>query len=241
MTGPRIASLLASATEIVCALGARDRLVARSHECDFPADVAALPAVTAPKLDTSRPSAEIDRDVKRLLEQALSVYRVEAEALRALDLTYLLTIGGDDTAFGASQVARALEGRLGVVHVPKTIDNDLPLPPEIPTFGFTTAVDLGKDLVRNLMKDAATAEKWFFVMVMGRHAGHLALGIGGGASSGLGGPAPRPGAPPTMSGAPSVVASPGRYRSWVGGVRAASAVSAARASGGRRSKRSAYT
>jgi 6-phosphofructokinase 1 len=111
--------------------------------------------------------------------------RQVTEALRALDLTYLLTIGGDDTAFGASQVARALEGRLGVVHVPKTIDNDLPLPPEIPTFGFTTAVDLGKDLVRNLMKDAATAEKWFFVMVMGRHAGHLALGIGGGAGATL--------------------------------------------------------
>lgn len=84
MTGPRIASLLASATEIVCALGARDRLVARSHECDFPPDVTELPAVTAPKLDTGRPSIDIDRDVKALLEQALSVYRVEAETLRTL-------------------------------------------------------------------------------------------------------------------------------------------------------------
>ncbi len=91
MTGPRIASLLASATEIVCALGARDRLVARSHECDFPPDVADLPAVTAPKLDTLRPSIDIDRDVKALLEQALSVYRVEAEALRSLKPDLIVT------------------------------------------------------------------------------------------------------------------------------------------------------
>jgi iron complex transport system substrate-binding protein len=91
MTGPRIASLLASATEIVCALGARDRLVARSHECDFPPDVAHVPAVTAPKLDTSLPSAAIDREVKRLIEQALSVYHVDAEALRALKPELIVT------------------------------------------------------------------------------------------------------------------------------------------------------
>jgi len=69
--------------------------------------------------------------------------------------------------------------------VPKTIDNDLPLPGEIVTFGFTTACDLGTELVRNLMQDAATTERWFFVTVMGRHAGHLALGIGGAAAATL--------------------------------------------------------
>jgi 6-phosphofructokinase 1 len=108
-----------------------------------------------------------------------------AETLRELDVSYLLTIGGDDTAFATARVARALEGRLAVVHVPKTIDNDLPLPADVPTFGFNTAVDLGKDLVKNLMKDAATTDKWFFVTVMGRHAGHLALGIGGAAGATL--------------------------------------------------------
>jgi 6-phosphofructokinase len=108
-----------------------------------------------------------------------------AESLRRLQVSYLLTIGGDDTAFGAASVARVLEGRLAVAHVPKTIDNDLPLPAEIPTFGFTTAVDVGKDLVRNLMNDAATTDKWFFVTIMGRHAGHLALGIGGAAGATL--------------------------------------------------------
>ena len=107
------------------------------------------------------------------------------ETLGRLDVSYLLTIGGDDTAFGAARVAQAMPGRIALVHVPKTIDNDLPLPPEVPTFGFTTAVDLGKNLVRNLMLDAATTGKWFFVTVMGRHAGHLTLGIAGAAAATL--------------------------------------------------------
>jgi 6-phosphofructokinase len=106
-------------------------------------------------------------------------------ALGRLGVSHLLTIGGDDTAFAASRIAETLAGRIAVAHVPKTIDNDLPLPAEMPTFGFTTAVDVGKDLVRNLMNDAATTGRWFFVTVMGRHAGHLALGIGGAAGATL--------------------------------------------------------
>lgn len=105
-----------------------------------------------------------------------------AEALERLNVDHLLTIGGDDTAFAASRLAKAVDG-LTVAHVPKTIDNDLPLPSDIVTFGFTTACNLGKELVRNLMQDAATTERWFFVTVMGRHAGHLALGIGGSAGA----------------------------------------------------------
>ena len=105
-----------------------------------------------------------------------------ADSLKRLSVDHLLTIGGDDTAFAASRLAKTLEG-LTVAHVPKTIDNDLPLPSDIVTFGFTTACNLGKELVRNLMQDAATTERWFFVTVMGRHAGHLALGIGGAAGA----------------------------------------------------------
>lgn len=101
------------------------------------------------------------------------------EVLECAGATHLLTIGGDDTAFAASRLTEACRGRLAVAHVPKTIDNDLPLPHEIVTFGYTTAVNLGKELVSNLMRDAATTERWFFVTVMGRRAGHLALGIGG--------------------------------------------------------------
>ena len=87
----RVASLIASATEIVTALGGRDLLVARSHECDFPTHVVTLLAVTAPKLDIAKPSGDIDRQVKMLLEQALSVYRVDAEALRALAPDVVIT------------------------------------------------------------------------------------------------------------------------------------------------------
>ena len=115
MTGPRIASLLASATEIVCALGAPDRLVARSHECDFPPDVTELPAVTAPKLDTGRPSIDIDRDVKALLEQALSVYRVEAETLRTLRPDLVVTQTQCEVcAVSENDVVAALASWMGV-------------------------------------------------------------------------------------------------------------------------------
>lgn len=80
----RIVSLIASATEIVCALGYRAQLVGRSHECDFPASVSELPVCTEPKLRVDVPSREIDEQVKRILTEALSVYRVDAEQLRAL-------------------------------------------------------------------------------------------------------------------------------------------------------------
>jgi ATP-dependent phosphofructokinase / diphosphate-dependent phosphofructokinase len=110
--------------------------------------------------------------------------RQVGEALARLGVNHLITIGGDDTAYSASRVAKTVPG-LTVAHVPKTIDNDLPLPGDVVTFGFTTACNLGKELVRNLMQDAQTTERWFFVTVMGRHAGHLALGIGGSAAATL--------------------------------------------------------
>jgi ATP-dependent phosphofructokinase / diphosphate-dependent phosphofructokinase len=100
------------------------------------------------------------------------------QALQALNISALVTIGGDDTAFAASEVANAANGALRVAHIPKTIDNDLPLPGGVPTFGFETARHLGTQLVRNLMEDARTTNRWNFVVVMGRKAGHLALGIG---------------------------------------------------------------
>ncbi len=103
-------------------------------------------------------------------------------ALVEAGITSLVSIGGDDTAFSASRVARYAQETMGVrlcsVHVPKTIDNDLPLPEDIPTFGFETARSLGTKLAMNLKRDAATGQHWFLVMTMGRKAGHLALGIG---------------------------------------------------------------
>ena len=95
-----------------------------------------------------------------------------------LGIDKLISIGGDDTAFSAMKLAEKSQGRLRVVHVPKTIDNDLDLPPEIDTFGYQTARSVGVEIVKNLMVDAHTTGRWYFVVAMGRTAGHLALGIG---------------------------------------------------------------
>ena len=89
--GSRVVSLIASATETVCALGCEERLVGRSHECDVPESVQRLPACSAPRLDADRPSRDIDRSVRTILEQALSVYRVDAEYLRALGPDLIIT------------------------------------------------------------------------------------------------------------------------------------------------------
>ena len=99
-------------------------------------------------------------------------------SLLRMNVTQLITIGGDDTAFSAMKVEEAAAGRLRVVHVPKTIDNDLDLPSYVDTFGYQTARHFGVEIVKNLMVDAKTTSRWYFVIAMGRKAGHLALGIG---------------------------------------------------------------
>ncbi|MCS7174312.1 diphosphate--fructose-6-phosphate 1-phosphotransferase [Pseudothermotoga sp.] len=105
------------------------------------------------------------------------------ETLKKLNVKYLVTIGGDDTAFSASAVSKLSGGSIRVAHVPKTIDNDLPLPGGMPTFGYETARHVGTELVYNLLQDSRTTNRWYFVVVMGRKAGHLALGIGKAASA----------------------------------------------------------
>jgi 6-phosphofructokinase 1 len=99
-------------------------------------------------------------------------------SLLRLNVSQLITIGGDDTAFSAMKLAEKAQGRIQVVHVPKTIDNDLDLPAYVDTFGFQTARHIGVEIVKNLMVDARTTSRWYFVIAMGRKAGHLALGIG---------------------------------------------------------------
>lgn len=111
-----------------------------------------------------------------------------AQTLKSLDqlgVTGLITIGGDDTCFSALTLEQASQGRLRVVHVPKTIDNDLDLPRGVPTFGFQTARHVGTYAVQSLLEDARTTAAWFFVVAMGRTAGHLALGIGNAAGATL--------------------------------------------------------
>jgi ATP-dependent phosphofructokinase / diphosphate-dependent phosphofructokinase len=109
-----------------------------------------------------------------------AVHQLEtvANTLERLGVDAVITIGGDDTAFSAMRLAEHVGGQLQVVHVPKTIDNDLDLPFGISTFGFQTARHVGVELVKNLMTDAKTTGRWYVVVAMGRKAGHLALGIG---------------------------------------------------------------
>ncbi len=100
------------------------------------------------------------------------------DTLESLGVGMLISIGGDDTCFSASSLAKASGGRLRVVHVPKTIDNDLDLPQDVYTFGYQTARHVGVEIIKNLMVDAKTTSRWYFVVAMGRKAGHLALGMG---------------------------------------------------------------
>ncbi len=126
-------------------------------------------------LGTSRTNpAKSEADMRNVLE-----------ALGRLHVTRLVTIGGDDTAYSGSQVYLRARGAVRVAHVPKTIDNDLPLPGSTPTFGFETARHLGVGIVRNLAEDARTTTRWYLVVSMGRAAGHLALGIGKAAAATL--------------------------------------------------------
>ncbi len=96
--------------------------------------------------------------------------------LGELGVDHLITIGGDDTCYSAMRVALEAGDALRVVHVPKTIDNDLPLPEGVPTFGFETARETATSILSHLMEDARTTGRWYVAVVMGRTAGHLAMG-----------------------------------------------------------------
>jgi 6-phosphofructokinase len=132
------------------------------------ADVAGLHRMGGSLLHTSRANpTKKPEDLEKCVE-----------SLEELGIDRLVTIGGDDTAFSAARVAEASGGRLQVVHVPKTIDNDLPLPGGIPTFGYETARQQATQVVETIHEDCRTTNRWFVLIVMGRHAGHLALGSG---------------------------------------------------------------
>ena len=87
----RVVSLIASATEIICALGARDLLVGRSHECGFPPEVARLPSLTEPKFLVTGTSYDIDARVKAIVQEGISVYRVDADKLETLRPDIIVT------------------------------------------------------------------------------------------------------------------------------------------------------
>ena len=104
----------------------------------------------------------------------------KADFFKKNNVKLLVTIGGDDTASTANRLTKYLETQelsVAHVHVPKTIDNDLPLPDRNPTFGFHTAKDEGVRIGNTVYEDARTSENWFVMAAMGRSAGHLAFGI----------------------------------------------------------------
>lgn len=108
--------------------------------------------------------------------------RFNLDFFRNNEVKLLVTVGGDDTASTANRVAKFLEAHqypIANIHVPKTIDNDLPLPNSSPTFGYNSAKAQGCVIGTAVMEDARTSENWFVVSAMGRSAGHLALGIAG--------------------------------------------------------------
>lgn len=110
----RIVSLLPSTTEIVAALGKQQQLVGRSHECDFPEGVSALPSCTAPKFNPDGSSYELDQRVKALLQEGLSVYRVDEEVLAELDPDVIITQDHCEVcAASVQEVKEAARSRLG--------------------------------------------------------------------------------------------------------------------------------
>ncbi len=108
-------------------------------------------------------------------------FNFNLEFFTSNNIELLVTIGGDDTASTANRVAKFLvehNHTISNIHVPKTIDNDLPLPMQRPTFGYESAKSEGARLATTIYEDARTSNNWFVVCAMGRSAGHLAFGIG---------------------------------------------------------------
>jgi len=157
--------------EVIGIVGGFKSLFAGDKKCAVPLsidDVSRIHTTGGSILRTSRDTMDVARKGFPALQQML----------RALKVRYLITIGGDGTAFMARWIERESRGRLSVVHVPKTIDNDLLLPGGRSSFGYHTARHWGVEIVKNIMEDARTTGRWYVITTMGRNAGHLALGIG---------------------------------------------------------------
>jgi len=111
-------------------------------------------------------------------ENAKAKFKTLLATLKKIGIKYLITIGGDGTLHMANWIEREARGSINVVHTPKTIDNDIPLPGGFSTFGYQTARHIGVSIINNIIEDARTTGRWYFITAMGRHTGHLALGMG---------------------------------------------------------------
>ncbi len=131
--------------------------------------------------DVSRIHAQggsILRTSREFPERVREKFGILMSTLKRIGIKYLITVGGEGTLFMANWIEKEARGAMSVVHVPKTIDNDIPLPGGASTFGYQTARHWGAEIVENIMEDAKTTGRWYFITTMGRHTGHLALGIG---------------------------------------------------------------
>jgi len=141
------------------------------------ADIAPMHSKGGSYLRTSKEQLTNDTEVDNAL-RVMEMHRVR----------YLLTIGGTVTAYSTyllSKLAKDRNYNLSVVHVPKTIFSDLPLPQDARTFGYSTAREIGAQVVANLYEDAKTMDRWYVVNMIGSEAGHLCLGIGKAAAATL--------------------------------------------------------
>lgn len=131
-------------------------------------DVSQIPLDGGSILRTSSDSISLDASKINALKNILLKHNIG----------YLLIIGGTDTLALANVLEKSLRGSINIAFVPKTINNDIPLPGGFPSVGFQTALHRGVKLVKNIIADARTTGRWYFITTMGKHAGHLALGIG---------------------------------------------------------------
>lgn len=142
---PRVVSLLPSATEIICALGCSDQLVGRSHECDYPESVQRIPVCTAPKINPDASSAEIDRQIKNHLHQALSLYAVDVEKIRELKPDIIFT------------QAQCEVCAVSEVELQKALNEATGLRPRIVSFSPKRLADVWSDMA-NAAKELGTDE-----------------------------------------------------------------------------------
>ncbi len=152
-------------------MGGFKRLCEGDKNCTVPFTIAEVSRIHTQGGSILRTSRETPEKIREK-------FKVMMSTLKAIGIKYLVTIGGEGTLFVANKIEKEARGSINVVHVPKTIDNDIPLPGGAPTFGYQTARHWGVEIVKNIMEDAKTTGRWYFITTMGRLSGYLALGIG---------------------------------------------------------------
>ncbi|MGL5683568.1 MAG: 6-phosphofructokinase [Marinifilaceae bacterium] len=176
---PGINTVVASVTKVFLKSGYRVLAVHEGYKGLFSED-AEIEALTYEKADEIFTRGGSAVKMSRFKPKD-SDFNTRLFVKEGIDL--LVTVGGDDTASTANRLTKYLQSNniaIKNIHVPKTIDNDLPLPEGVPTFGFTSAKEMGINIGKIIKAEASTTQNWYFMMSMGREAGHLAYEIGKG-------------------------------------------------------------